>query len=225
MGTSITFKRPDGGDATGYLALSGRGDGPGLVVIQEWWGLSDQIKATCDRFALAGFTALAPDLYQGTIVPYHDAEAAAQEMQSLDFQAATSQDVGGAAQFLERNGAPVGLTGFCMGGAITVIGAATIPGLSACVAFYGLPPDGVIRPEQIDVPLQGHFANRDDWCTPETVDAFEAKLKEAGRGYEFFRYDADHAFANEQRVSVHDRAAAELAWDRAVAFLGQHLMA
>jgi carboxymethylenebutenolidase len=225
MGTTITYKRPDGQDASGYLAGAASGAAPGLVVIQEWWGLSEQIKGMCDRFALAGFSALAPDLYEGTVVPYHDADAAAKEMGSLDFQAATAQAVGGAVRYLARNGAKVGLTGFCMGGAIAVIGAATIPELSACVPFYGLPPDGVIRPEAIEVPLQGHFADRDDWCTPETVDAFEAKLKAAGKTYEFFRYDADHAFANEQRVSVHDRAAAELAWERAVAFLSKHLNA
>ena len=76
MGTSITFKRPDGKDAAGYLANAARGNAPGVVVIQEWWGLQDQIKGMCDRFAAAGFDALAPDLYKGTVVPYHDTDAA-----------------------------------------------------------------------------------------------------------------------------------------------------
>ncbi|WP_407530583.1 dienelactone hydrolase family protein [Methylobacterium oryzisoli] len=224
MGTVITFGRLDGGDATGYLASTARGDAPGLVVIQEWWGVSEQIKGLCDRFASAGFTALAPDLYGGTVIPYHDAVAAAKEMQNLDFKTTTAQVVGGAVAYLARNGAAVGLTGFCMGGAITIIGAAIIPGLSACVAFYGLPPADVVDAATIAVPLQGHFANRDDWCTPQAVDTFEARLHAAGKPYEFFRYEADHAFANEQRASVHDRAAAELAWTRAVAFLCRHLL-
>ena len=112
MGTSITFKRPDGKDAGGYLAKSARGNAPGVVVVQEWWGLQDQIKGMCDRFALAGFDALAPDLYKGTVVPYHDTDAAGKEMNSLDFMDATTQTVRGAAQYLAKNGARVGLTGF-----------------------------------------------------------------------------------------------------------------
>lgn len=98
MGAEITFKRPDGGDAKGYLANAARGDAPGVVVIQEWWGLSEQIRATVDRFALAGFDALAPDLYEGVVVPYHDADRAQKEMMSLNFVNATEQNVRGAAQ-------------------------------------------------------------------------------------------------------------------------------
>ncbi len=223
MGTMIAFKRPDGADAAGYLANAARGDAPGLVVIQEWWGLQEQVKAMCDRFALAGFDALAPDLYRGVVVPYHDAEAAGKEMSSLNFIDATEQTVRGAAQFLRRNGAKVGLTGFCMGGAVTIIGAARIPELSAAVAFYGLPPEAAARPSDVKVPLQGHFANKDDYVTPAAVDAFEKGLKAAGKEHEFFRYDADHAFANEQRMAVHDREASELAWGRAIAFFRKHL--
>ena len=92
----ITFKRPDGREAKGYLANAAEGDAPGLVVIQEWWGLSEQIKAMCDRFALAGFDALAPDLFKGVVVPYHDSDAAAKEMSSLNFLEATDQNVRGA---------------------------------------------------------------------------------------------------------------------------------
>ena len=123
MGTRISFKRPDGKDANGYLANAARGNAPGVVVIQEWWGLQDQIKGLCDRFAVAGFDALAPDLYNGKVVPYHDTDAAGKEMNSLDFMDATTQTVRGAVQYLSRNGAKVGLTGFCLGGAVTIIGA------------------------------------------------------------------------------------------------------
>ena len=221
MGASITFKRPDGRDATGYLANSGRGDAPGLVVIQEWWGLCEQIKAMVDRFALVGFDALAPDLFKGKVVPYHDAEAAGKEMQSLDFADLTAETVRGAAQYLRRNGAKVGIAGFCMGGMVAVIGAARVPEFTAAVTFYGLPD--AVKPADVRIPLQGHFANRDDWCAPKVVDAFEAGLKAAGKSFEFFRYDADHAFANEQRMSVHDRRASELAWGRATEFLKKHL--
>ena len=91
MGTRINFKRPDGKQAAGYLAKAARAKAPGVVVIQEWWGLQDQIKGICDRFALAGYEALAPDLYAGTVVPYHDTEAAGREMNSLNFLDATDQ--------------------------------------------------------------------------------------------------------------------------------------
>ncbi len=223
MGTDITFKRPDGQDATGYLALAASGDAPGVVVIQEWWGVQGQIKAICDRFARAGFSALAPDLYRGQVVPYHDSDAAAKAMNGLDFLDATTQTVRGAAQFLAKNGAKTGIVGFCLGGAVTVIAAARVPGLSAGVAYYGLPPAEAAAPADVKIPLQGHFANQDDWCTPALVDGFEAGLKAAGKAFDFFRYDAQHAFGNEQRVSVHDRAAAEQAWGRTVAFFAKHL--
>src|SRR3979411_1490272 len=112
MGTSISFKRPDGKDANGYLANAERGDAPGVVVIQEWWGLQEQIKGLCDRFAVAGFDALAPDLYACRAGPDHDTDAAGREMNSLEFMDAPTQTVRGAAQYLTRNGAKVGLTGF-----------------------------------------------------------------------------------------------------------------
>ena len=170
----ITFKRPDGKDANGYLANAARGNAPGVVVIQEWWGLSEQIKGLCDRFAVAGFDALAPDLYKGKVVPYHDTDAAGKEMNSLDFMDATTQTVRGAAQYLARNGAKVGLTGFCLGGAVTIIGAAKIPELAAGVVFYGIPPEQAAKPADIKIPLQAHFANKDDWCTPAAGRRFRA---------------------------------------------------
>ena len=223
MGTAITFKRPDGKEAKGYLANAARSNAPGVVVIQEWWGLSDNIKGLTDRFALAGFDALAPDLYNGVLVPYHDMEAANKEMGSLNFIDATEQTVRGAVQYLKRNGARVGLTGFCLGGAVTIIGSARIPELSAGVCFYGIPPEQAAKPSDVKIPLQCHFANKDDWCTPQLVDGFEKALKAAGKDAEFFRYDAEHAFVNEQRAAVHDRQAAELAWGRATDFFRKHL--
>jgi carboxymethylenebutenolidase len=181
MGTQITFKRHDRGDAKGYLSNAARANAPGVVVIQEWWGLQEQIKGMCDRFALAGFDALAPDLYEGVVVPYHDSAAANKEMSSLNFIDATEQTVRGAVQYLSRNGAKVGLTGFCMGGAVAIIGAARIPELTAAVSFYGIPPEQVVKPADVKIPLQGHFGNSDDYFTPKVVDDFEQALKAAGR--------------------------------------------
>jgi len=223
MGQMITFARPDGQTARGYLAETGDPDAPGIVVIQEWWGLQEQIKGLCDRLAQSGYHALAPDLFHGIVVPYHDAGRAAQEMNSLDFLAATDQDVRGAAQYFSTQGKKVGLTGFCMGGAIALLGAVRIPELSAAVIFYGLPPASVADPADVRVPLQGHFANQDGWCTPATVDAFEAALTASNKAAQIYRYDADHAFVNHQRTDVYDATAADQAWQRSLAFWKHHL--
>jgi carboxymethylenebutenolidase len=142
---------------------------------------------------------------------------------SLNFIDATEQNVRGAVQYLKRNGAKVGIAGFCMGGAVAIIGAAKIPELAAAVSFYGIPPEQAVKPADVRIPLQGHFANHDDFITPKVVDDFEKALKAARKDVEFFRYDAHHAFVNEQRMAVHDRQAAELAFGRAAAFLRKHL--
>jgi carboxymethylenebutenolidase len=223
MGKDISFNRVGGGTAQGYLAEASAPDAPGVVVIQEWWGLQGQIKAVCDRLAADGFTALAPDLYGGKVIPYHDSAAAGAAMQSLDFKAATEQAVRGAVQHLAARGGKVGLTGFCMGGAVTIIGAARLPELSAAVAFYGMPPPQVATGKDVRVPLQCHFAAQDEWVTPALADAFERDLKAAGKQYEVYRYPGHHAFMNSDRKEVHDPAAAKLAWDRCVAFFRRHL--
>ena len=222
MGTRVPFTRPDGKSAEGYLAKAGPANAAGVVVIQEWWGLQDQIKGICDRLALAGYDALAPDLYGGTVVPYHDTEAANREMSSLDFLEATDQLVRGAALHLGKSSAKVGLTGFCLGGAVTVLGACRIPELSAAVCFYGLPPESAAKPADLKVPFQGHFANRDDWCTPAAVNTFEAGAKAAGKAVEIHRYEADHGFVNEQR-SYYDRKCGEDAWGRMLDFWKRYL--
>ena len=223
MGTMVSFPRTNGGTAQGYLAEAKDTKAPGVVVIQEWWGLQGQIKGVCDRLAAAGFTALAPDLFGGKTIPYHDAAAASAAMNSLDFKAATDEAVRGAVQYLAKRGAKVGLTGFCMGGAVTVIGAVRIPELSAAVCFYGLPPEQVAAPKDVRVPLQCHFADQDDWCTPEVVADFEKKLRAAGKTFELYRYPGHHAFMNSDRKEVHDPAAEKVAWDRCVAFFRTHL--
>ncbi len=222
MGTRISFDRVDGKKTDGYLAKAGHDHAPGVVVIQEWWGLQDQIRGICDRFALAGYDALAPDLYAGTVVPYHDKDAAMKEMTSLNFLDATDQVVRGAVQYLGKAGAKVGLTGFCMGGAVTTLGAVRIPEVKAAVAFYGMPPAGAFKPADLKVPFQGHYSNTDDYPTPVEVAALEAALKAAKIDAETFMYDSGHAFMNEQR-DAHDRAASELGWKRMLGFFKSHL--
>lgn len=222
MGTTISFKRPDGKDAAGYFAPTGEANAPGVVVIQEWWGLQDQIKGIADRLALAGFNALAPDLYSGVVVPYHDRDAAGRQMGSLNFLDATDESVRGAARFLAAGGAKVGITGFCMGGAVSVLASARVPEFTCAVPFYGIPPETVARAADVKIPLQCHFANTDDWCTPAAVDGFEAALKAAGKTFELYRYDAEHGFVNEQR-NPHSHAQAELAWGRMLRFFRAQL--
>ncbi|MFP6729334.1 MAG: dienelactone hydrolase family protein [Alphaproteobacteria bacterium] len=222
MGQDITFAQPDGGQATGYIAESGAG-APGVVLIQEWWGLIDQIKGMCDKLAGEGYNVLAPDLYSGTAIEYHDLDGAAREMNSLDFLGATDQMVRGAAQHLGRGGAKVGLTGYCLGGAVTIIGAVRVPEIAAAVCFYGIPPVEAADPKDISIPFQGHFANTDDWCNPPAVDALEASLAESDSDYEIFRYDGQHAFLNHERPDVYDAAIADQSWVRTLEFWGRHL--
>lgn len=222
MGTVISFKRPDGGTASGYFAPAGAAHAPGVVVIQEWWGLQDQIRGIADRLALAGYNALAPDLYAGVVVPYHDRDSAARQMGSLDFLDATDQSVRGAAQFLAAAGVKVAITGFCMGGAVSVIAACRISEFACAVPFYGIPPEAVAKAGDVKIPMQCHFANTDDWCTPDAVNKFEADLKAAGKDFELYRYDAEHGFVNEQR-NPHSHAEAEIAWGRLLQYLKKHI--
>ena len=216
----IEFARPDGSHCAGYLAETGTGK-PGVVVIQEWWGLNDQIKKVADRFAEAGYRALVPDLYKGRVTS--DPDEANHLMTGMDWAGATGQDVRGALQHLKANGRKAAVLGFCMGGAITVIAGVKLPETDAAVCFYGIPPAQVADPRKMRVPFQGHFANKDDWCTPTAVDALAGQLKGAGVTHEVFRYEAQHAFFNEQRPEVYDAKASQQAWTRALAFLKANL--
>jgi carboxymethylenebutenolidase len=113
--------------------------------------------------------------------------------------------------------------GFCMGGALTIIAGVKIPELDAGVCFYGIPPTEAADPHHTKIPLQGHFANQDDWCTPQAVNTLETTLKEARVHHELFRYDAQHGFFNEQRPEVYDAEASQQAWTRMLSFLNKHL--
>lgn len=219
MGGMIEFARPDGGRTKGYLATAGQGR-PGIVVIQEWWGLNDQICGVADRFARAGYNALAPDLYKGRVTSVPD--EANHLMTDLDFTGATSQDLRGAAEHLKSGSAKIAVMGFCMGGALTIAALVHIPDLAAGVCFYGIPPKEFADPTRITAPLQGHFANRDDWCTPQAVDDLKAAMTAAGQSPEIYRYDAAHAFCNE-RSPAYDVACANLAWERMTGFLERTL--
>jgi carboxymethylenebutenolidase len=219
MGSMIDFTRPDGSTCKGYLAEAGKGK-PGIVVLQEWWGLNDQIKRVTDRFAAAGYNALAPDLYHGRVTQKPD--EANHLMEGLDFVGASDQDIAGAVKHLAGTSGKVGVMGYCMGGALTIAACARVPGIACGVPYYGVPPRELADPAKIKVPIQGHFANKDDWCTPQVVDEFERAMTRSGNKPEVFRYDAAHAFAND-KGAAYDEAAAKKAWERTMAFLRNHL--
>ncbi len=229
MGEMISFKRPDGGLCDGYLVTPvAGGKAPGIVVIQEWWGINDQIKGVAERLAVAGYRALVPDLFRGKVTM--EAKEAEHLMNGLDFADAAGQDVRGAVQYLKATGsAKAGVTGYCMGGAVAVLAAALVPESDAHVTWYGYPPLEYVDAARIKAPVLGHWATHDQFFAIAGVDALEARLKAAGVDFEFHRYDAKHAFANEEADSLnlpplgYDPMAAELAWKRSLAFFAAHL--
>jgi len=211
----VTFPS-SAGEASGVLVTpDGTGKPPGVVVIQEWWGLNDQIKSVAEHYAAAGFAALVPDLYHGQLAKTAD-EAGAM-MKALDFGKAV-QEIAGAAAFLrERGSAKVAVTGYCMGGALSFAAAVNVRGLAAVVPFYGLPGD--LDWSKVDAPVQAHFATHDDWATVAGAEKIKAAVKVP---MELHVYDAQHAFCNDRRPEVYNPDAAKQAWDRALAFLRSH---
>jgi carboxymethylenebutenolidase len=180
------------------------------------------VRGVADRLAREGFTTFAQDLYGGKVTT--DPAEAMKLMNALDMRRAV-QEISRAAEALRHRapGTKVAVLGFCMGGALTLAAAATDKQLAAVVPFYGIPAEQVADVTKIRCPVLGHFANDDEWCTPERVAALEKKLKGAGVPAEFHRYDASHAFCNEQRPEVYSPQNAELAWKRSLQFLRAHL--
>jgi carboxymethylenebutenolidase len=226
-GSMITFRRPDGKDVQGYLAKPQKLEGaPAIVVIQEWWGLNDQIRGVADRLAQSGYLALVPDLFRGKTTV--EEEEANHLLGGLDFGDAAGQDIRGAVQYLKQQSERVAVTGFCMGGALTLLALSNIPEVSAGVVWYGFPPLEYIDAAKIKVPVLGHWGTQDAFFAAETVDALETKLTEAQVDVEFHRYLAHHAFANEDAVgpgrisrTQFDPVWSQLAWDRTLTFLGR----
>ena len=229
MGKTVAFQRPDGQSVEGYLAEPAKPAGaPGLVVIQEWWGLNDQIRGVADRFAAAGYIVLVPDLYRGKSTV--EAAEAEHLMTNLNFGDAAGQDVRGAVKYLKQRCSKVGVTGFCMGGALTLLAMVNVPEADAGVVWYGFPPLEYIDAAKIRAPLLGHYAIDDVPFPIATVDLLEEKLRAAKVAFEFHRYKAMHAFANETQVGAnrlpiteYNADAAALAWTRTLGFFDRHL--
>jgi len=227
MGTLIEFPNASGTKATGYLADAGEG-APGVLVIQEWWGLVPQIEATCDRLAAAGVTALAPDLYEGRKVPVSEPSEAAKAMMSLKVAAASADLSGAVDELAARTAHPrVGVVGYCMGGGLALmLGSIRPDAVGAVVTCYGVYPWSEGQPDyaKLSAAVQIHCAGLDESFPPSAAEALAVTLRGLGREVELFVYDgANHAFANEDRPEVYDPAAAALMFDRTVAFLATGL--
>jgi carboxymethylenebutenolidase len=225
MGQKVTF-RSNGAAAAGYLARPAK-PGPGVVVIQEWWGLVPHIEEVADRFASAGFVALAPDLYHGKTTKSPD--EAGKMMMSLRIDEA-ARDIDGAIDYLRSQpdvaAGHVGSVGFCMGGALSLYAACRNPSVSACVVFYGGHPN--VKPDlgALKAPLLGLYAGKDGFVSPEVVADLDQRLTRLDKRHEFHTYpSAQHAFFNDTRPEVYDPQAAADAWNRTIAFFRRELAA
>jgi len=215
----------NGKKATGYLAIPKSGKGPGVIVIQEWWGLVPHIKEVCDRFASAGYVGLAPDMYHGAVAKSPD--EAGKYMMSLQIDEA-EKDLRGACEYLQNHGATsgskIGTVGFCMGGALSLYAASKNPQVGACVIFYGIHPNVKPDLDALQAPVLGLYAERDSFVTPAIVNDLGDQLKKHGKTAEMHIYpDVDHAFFNDTRPEVYSQAAAQDAWRRVLDFFSKNL--
>jgi carboxymethylenebutenolidase len=223
-GNMIEFEA-NGRVAPGYLATPPGGSGPGVIVIQEWWGLVDHIKDVANRFAAAGFVALAPDLYHGDATTSPD--EAGRKMMALDI-AEAGKDLAGAAAYLLAleavNPKKVAALGFCMGGQLALL-AATDHGDKVCAAvdFYGIHPSVELDFARLKVPVLAHFGKSDGFVKEADARALVETIRGAGGSVDAHFYDTGHAFFNDSRPEAYSREDAQLAWDRTLAFLREHL--
>jgi len=222
-GTEIEFSS-NGDQVRGYLATP-VGRGPGLIVIQEWWGLVDHIRDVCDRLAREGFVALAPDLYRGEATS--DPDEAGRLMMGLEIPRA-ARDLDGAVEALRRqdavDGSRVGAVGFCMGGQLALYAATRNPRVGAVVDFYGIHPQVTLDLSGLEAPVLGIFAERDGFVSPDAARKLEAELRAAGKRASFQIYEGvDHAFFNDTRPDVYDADAAARAWADTIAFFRAEL--
>ena len=229
MGANIEFASNGDTDA-GYLVLPAGGSGPGVVVIQEWWGLDSGTKDVADRLGREGFVALAPDLYRGVLVGHTEMDKAAQMMTSLPPERA-ARDMSGAVDYLANHeavtGDGIGIIGFCMGGMLSFLLATGRPDkVKAVLAFYGF-PQGDSEPDwsKLQAPVRGHMAENDDFFGPDAARALESKLQGMGKDVQFTIHPGTgHAFmATHNALGTRDEALAETIWPEATSFLHTQL--
>lgn len=223
MSTMEKFSSKAGQVGCAIAEPEGTGKVGALVVIQEWHGLNDQMKGKVDRFAKEGLLSLCPDLYHGKIAT-NDQDAAAL-MNQLDWGRAI-QDISGAVSHLRshpRCSGKVGVLGFCMGGALAFAAALDVEGLACAVPFYGLPSIPPDKLAKIKIPVQAHFARKDEWAKPSEAEDRQKKIRAAGGHMDLYVYDAGHAFMRDTDPGKYDATSAKLAWERALGFLHEHL--
>ena len=222
---NVSFPSTEG-EAYGYLARPASGEGPGVIVVQEWWGIADHIKDVCDRLAAEGFVALAPDLYGGWVT--HDAAEAGQLMGKLPAEEGARLLAGAVDYLLGQDfvtGQKVGAIGFCMGGGfVLALAAQQGDRISAAVPFYGV---GQAVPGSftgVKAAVQGHYAELDSMFPVEAARRQEQQIREeCAADVECHYYPAGHAFHNDENlVGNYDPEQAKVAWGRAVAFLKEH---
>ena len=223
--SSVVRFSTNGTTGSGYLAGSKSGVGPGVIVIQEWWGLVDHIKDIVDRLGAAGFVALAPDLYDGQTTDSPD--DAGRLMMALEIESA-EQKLRGAIDYLlgrdDVSGTTVGTVGFCMGGQLSLYAACANSKVGACVDFYGIHPN--VKPDlgSLQAPVLGFFAENDAFVPPDVARRLETDLVAAGKQVELAVFDgADHGFFNDTRHQVYHAAYARQCWERMMLFFNQHL--
>jgi carboxymethylenebutenolidase len=223
---NVTFAS-NGAEAHGYLKVPEAGSGPGVIVIQEWWGLDDHIADIVDRLAAEGFVALAPDLFGGRVA--HDSDEAGQMMSELPVDRAVA-DLGGATDYLLGLDAvtseKIGAIGFCMGGGFVLqLAAQQGDKIGAAVPFYGVGPAVPNTYTGVTAAVQGHYGEQDGFYPVEQAKAQEKQISdESGAPVTFFYYPAGHAFNNDtDKMGTYDKTNADLAWARSVAFLKAEL--
>ena len=215
----------NGGRSQGYITKPA-GGGPGVVVIQEWWGLAGHIKDVADRFAAEGFVALAPDLYHGELV--EEPDAAGKLMMALNIDQA-AKDLRGAVAYLlgegGASGSKVGVIGFCMGGQLALYAATVSPDQVGAVAdFYGVHPNVKPDLDRLKAPVLGAFAEHDDYASPAVARQLEQEIRSRGVETDFKIYPGtQHAFFNDDRTEVYDANAARDAWERTLAFFRRQI--
>jgi carboxymethylenebutenolidase len=222
MGETVSFAS-NGGTCEGYLA---DGQGPGVLVIQEWWGLVPHIRDVADRFAEAGFTALAPDLYHGEAASEPD--GAGKLMMALNLQQAAKDLSGAVDHLVERTRRPrIGVVGYCMGGGLALVLATERPDAVGAVApYYGVIPWASVQPDfsRLEATVAGEYAELDDFASPDAVRALEAQLRELGKDATLTIHPGtQHAFFNDTRPEVYDAAASQAAWASTLALLRSRL--
>lgn len=230
MASEMVEFASNGISARGHLARPDSGSGPGVVVVQEWWGLDPGIKHMADRLAENGFVALAPDLYHGELAEHDEMDRAGELMQQLPPDRAT-RDMSGAVDYLlgldEVIGDGIGVVGFCMGGMLSLLlTAARGDAIKAAVPFYGFPSgDGEPDWSGLTAKVRGHMAENDDFFGPDAARELEAKLKDAGKDVVFQIHEGTgHAFmAEHNALGNYDAELAEKLWPEFTQFLHQEL--